>query len=185
MKMGSSPFAWMAIVLSVGTLATLSLLADEAAKPGLNPLAAGDFTIGPNYVVAPEFTVRQDVPKGALQEFTMNSADSKIYPGIAKNKPGTVPYQRKVCVYIPEEYVAGTAAPLLVVQDGMGYKNFMPVMLDNMIGDQLVTTARRLRENWPNKRFLIESSGGIDETNLLERAVNGKSAFHHSVFRVA
>lgn len=49
------------------------------------------------------------------------------------------------------------------------------IMLDNMEGDTLISTARRLKDKWRGKRnFLLESSGGIDETNLRERAVEGK-----------
>src|SRR6266516_706395 len=66
----------------------------------------------------------------------MKSEDSRIYPGIAKNQPGTVPYQRLVCVYVPKQYVAGTPAPFLVVQDGMGYTNRMTVVLDKINNDQ-------------------------------------------------
>ena len=47
------------------------------------------------------------------------------------------------------------------------------IMLDNMEGEQLLQTARRLRERWTGKRFLLETSGGIEESNLRERAVNG------------
>jgi enterochelin esterase-like enzyme len=91
-----------------------------------------DFTIGPNYTNAPELTVRPDVPKGVVHEFTMNSAESKIYPGL------TGPYSRKVYVYVPSQYVPGTPAPFLVVQDGRGYTNKLPVILDNMIFDHRV-----------------------------------------------
>jgi iron(III)-enterobactin esterase len=98
-------------------------------------LADGNFTIGPDYTDAPETIVRADVPHGALHVFTMNSEDSKLYPGIAKNQPGVVPYKRQVCVYVPQQYVAGTAAPFIVVQDGMGYRDLLPVVLDNMIAD--------------------------------------------------
>lgn len=50
------------------------------------------------------------------------------------------------------------------------------IMLDNMEGEMLVGTAARLKERWSGKRkFLIETSGGIDEKNLKERAINGKS----------
>ena len=98
--------------------------------------ADGDFVIGPNYTNAPELTVREGVPRGTLHVFTMNSEDSKLYPGIAKNQPGTVPYQRQVYVYVPAPYVAGTPAPFIVVQDGMGYTNRLPVILDNMIHER-------------------------------------------------
>jgi enterochelin esterase family protein len=89
----------------------------------------GDFTIGPNYTNAPELTPGEGVPKGTVHEFTMTSADSKIYPGL------NGPYSRKVWVYVPHQYVPGTAAPFIIVQDGRGYTNRMPTILDNMIQD--------------------------------------------------
>ena len=48
------------------------------------------------------------------------------------------------------------------------------IMLDNMEGEQLLGTARRLRQKWSGKKFLLETSGGIEEGNLRERAVNGQ-----------
>jgi enterochelin esterase family protein len=100
--------------------------------------ADGDFTIGPDYTNAPEMFVKEGVPHGALHEFTLESTNSRIYPGIAKNQPGTVPYQRKVAVYVPRQYVPGTAAPFIVVQDGMGYAKRMATALDNLIAEQRV-----------------------------------------------
>ena len=40
-------------------------------------------------------------------------------------------------------------------------------------GAELVSVARRLRERHVGKRFLLETSGGITEGNLQERAING------------
>lgn len=49
------------------------------------------------------------------------------------------------------------------------------IMLDNIEGDQLKDVAARLKEKWTGKRkFLFESSGNITETNLHERAINGR-----------
>ncbi|OYV00461.1 MAG: hypothetical protein CFE26_23965, partial [Verrucomicrobiales bacterium VVV1] len=42
-----------------------------------------EFTIGPDFVDAPETKVQPGVPKGKLVEFTMESKDSQIYKGIA------------------------------------------------------------------------------------------------------
>ena len=68
----------------------------------------GNFVIGPPYEPAPELTVKDGVPKGTISEFTMDSKDSKIYPGIARNQPGVVvPYTRQVAVYVPAQYNAG------------------------------------------------------------------------------
>src|SRR4051794_27631882 len=68
----------------------------------------GDYVAAPPYADAPELKPRDNVPKGMVRQFTMNSTDSKIYPGISKTAPGTVvPYQRRVTVYVPSQYVAG------------------------------------------------------------------------------
>ncbi len=87
----------------------------------------GNFTIGPDYTNAPELQFHPNVPKGTIHQFVMDSADSKIYPGL------TGPYHRGVWVYIPSQYVPGTAAPFIVVQDGQGYTNRMAAALDNLI----------------------------------------------------
>src|SRR5215831_13524554 len=81
-------------------------------------------------------SVHEGVPQGAIYEFTMKSADSEIYPGIARDAGtfGTpdptdparlmvttshpAPYTRQVAVYVPKEYVAGSAAPFIVGADG-------------------------------------------------------------------
>jgi len=57
------------------------------AEPGANPPveADGNFLIGPTYVPAPELAEKPGVPKGRIQQFVMDSADSKFYPGIAKD----------------------------------------------------------------------------------------------------
>jgi nicotinate-nucleotide pyrophosphorylase (carboxylating) len=51
------------------------------------------------------------------------------------------------------------------------------VMLDNIEGGELRSVAARLRERWAGsgKKFLLETSGGITESNLHERAISGKS----------
>ena len=45
------------------------------------------------------------------------------------------PYTRRVWVYVPSQYVAGTPAPFIVVQDGGSYAARMTNILDNMIAD--------------------------------------------------
>ena len=108
-------------------------LPDGAVPP---PNVDGNFIIGPTYAVPPETAAQGDIPKGTVIEFTMNSADSKIYPGIARDagalgKPDPAdpaklivttshpaPYTRKVAVYVPKQYVAGSVAPFIVGADG-------------------------------------------------------------------
>src|SRR5579862_4279858 len=97
----------------------------------------GDFVLGPPYADAPELARREDVPHGMVHRFTMNSTDSKMYPGIAKGKPGVTPYARKVSVYVPTQIEPGKPAPFLVSQDSMG-QGELPTILDNMIADKRV-----------------------------------------------
>ncbi len=98
--------------------------------------ADGNFIIGPTHRPSPEVASDGKITNGTVIEFTMNSSDSKIYPGITRepNTFGTpdpadpaklivttshpAPYTRKVAVYVPKQYVAGTAAPLIVSTDG-------------------------------------------------------------------
>jgi iron(III)-enterobactin esterase len=127
--------------------------------PGMNPPVDvdGDFLIGPDYVPAPELTVKEAVPQGKVQQFSMESKDSKFYnPGIARNVFGTVDpnnpktlivethpidYQRPITVYVPAQYVPGTAAPFIVTHDGpaMGKPDMsLPHVLDNLIAQHRV-----------------------------------------------
>jgi len=62
------------------------------------------------------------------------------------------------------------------------------IMLDNIEGNELVSVARRLRERWEGegKKFMLETSGGITEVNLRERAIAeidilSTSSVHQSV----
>lgn len=114
----------------------------------------GNFILGPTHSPAPEMSAADGVPQGAVIEFTMNSADSKIYPGIAReaNTFGTVdpsepgklvvttshpaPYTRHVAVYVPRQYVAGTVAPFIVGADGPDRGLF--TALDSLIAQHRV-----------------------------------------------
>ena len=55
----------------------------DGTVPSAN--ADGNFIIGPTHTPAPEMTA-QDLTNGSVVEFTMSSADSKYYPGIARDK---------------------------------------------------------------------------------------------------
>ena len=136
-------------------LSVLELGAQTAeTRPAASPARTTDdveFSIGPAYANAPEMAVHPDVPKGAIYTFTMLSADSKIYPGISKTQPGTVSYKRQVWVYVPAGYVAGTPAPFIVAQDGHGYLDTLPLVLDNLINEKRVPAMVAI---------LINSGGG-------------------------
>jgi enterochelin esterase family protein len=116
--------------------------------------ADGNFIIGPTHNADPGMSANNDVPRGTVIEFTMNSSDSKIYPGIARdpNTFGAVDpvdpaklvvttshpasYTRKVAVYVPKQYVPGSVAPLLVGTDGPDSRLFSA--LDNLIAQRKV-----------------------------------------------
>ncbi|MGE5084282.1 MAG: alpha/beta hydrolase [Acidobacteriota bacterium] len=113
----------------------------------------GNFVIGPTHNAAPEMAANEGVPKGDVFEFTMESKDSKIYTGIAR-EPNTfavpdpanpnkvivnsypAPYTRRVAVYVPKQYVPGTEAPFIVGADGPDPTLF--AALDNLIAGHRV-----------------------------------------------
>jgi enterochelin esterase-like enzyme len=113
----------------------------------------GNFVLGPTHPPAPEMSVQPGVPQGEVIEFTMSSADSKFYPGIGREEgtfprpdpsdptkvivsSGPKPYTRKVAVYVPKQYVRGTAAPFIVGADGPDRLLF--TALDNLIAQKRV-----------------------------------------------
>jgi iron(III)-enterobactin esterase len=116
--------------------------------------ADGNFIIGPTHGPALQMVVHEGVPRGAVHTFTMSSADSKIFPGIARDSgtfgtvsptdPATLvvttshpaPYTRTVAVYVPAQYVPGTIAPFIVGADGPDQSLFTG--LDNLIAERRV-----------------------------------------------
>jgi len=119
-----------------------------------SPDSNGNFIIGPTHNPAPEMTEQENVPQGTIYQFTMDSKDSKIYPGIARD-PGTfgtvdstnparlivttshpAPYTRHVEVYVPKQYVAGTPAPFIVGADGPDHMLF--TALNNLVAERKV-----------------------------------------------
>jgi enterochelin esterase-like enzyme len=157
--------------LVLGAFVILSLVsmsgaisADDPPKDGkADPLADGDYKIGPTYTDAPELKVKPDVPKGKRFNFTMMSEESKMFPGLRG------PYKRNVSVYVPSQYVAGTPAPFIVIHDAMA-SGQMSRLLDNMIAE------KRL----PVMVAIFVPSGGCDskgsERGLEYDTVSGKYA---------
>jgi enterochelin esterase-like enzyme len=117
--------------------------ATELPDGAIPPVKDGNFIIGPTHNRAPEFEVQENVPHGTVYQFTMRSEDSKFYPGIERDAPDPTnpekvvntshpaPYTRHVAVYVPKQYVPGTAAPFLVGADGMD--RAWATVFDNMI----------------------------------------------------
>ena len=98
--------------------------------------ALGNYVIGPPYSPAAEMAGDPAVLEGTVHNFTMESTDSKTYPGIRReqgtfgtpdpNNPAKLdvttsapaPYTRRLAVYVPKQYVPGTIAPFIVGADG-------------------------------------------------------------------
>ncbi|MCW3053709.1 MAG: putative esterase [Chthonomonadales bacterium] len=73
-------------------------IADLPKLLSLSPGAGdGDYQLSPAYANAPELTPHSDVPKGTVYRFRMNSTDSALYSGIAKDRSGQlVPYSHRI-----------------------------------------------------------------------------------------
>lgn len=117
---------------------TAGYVAAKELPDGMNAPANvdGNFILGPTHTPAPEAMEQVSVPQGTVYTFDMESKDSKLYPGIVREKdtcgqpdpqntaklivttshPGS--YTRHVSVYVPKQYVAGTVAPFIVGADG-------------------------------------------------------------------
>jgi iron(III)-enterobactin esterase len=112
----------------------------------------GNFIIGPTHPSALGITATE--LRGTVYNFTIESKDSRIYPGIARD-PGTsgtpdptdpaklivttshpAPYTRKVAVYVPKQYVPGSVAPFIVGADGPDALLF--AALDALIAEKRV-----------------------------------------------
>jgi enterochelin esterase-like enzyme len=114
----------------------------------------GNFVIGPTHPADSATVAHDGVPRGTIVTFTMRSAESRLFPGIARDSGtfGTpdasdptalvvttsraAPWTRRVSVYVPNGYVRGTAAPLLVGADGPDSLLF--TTLDNLIARKRV-----------------------------------------------
>jgi enterochelin esterase-like enzyme len=129
-----------------------------------SPSVDGNFILGPTHPVAPALAgfVANPLTKGTVPQlahgriftFTMTSADSKIYPGIAlapdatrtadPNDPAKMvvtgshpsPWTRTVAIYVPKAYKPGTAAPFIVGADGPDWMLF--AALDALISQHRI-----------------------------------------------
>jgi enterochelin esterase-like enzyme len=117
----------------------------------------GDFTIGPDYPRDPDLTDR-GAPRGRDFQFSMSSADSAIFKGddATLNADQRHPFTRQVNVYVPAQYVDGSAAPILVIHDGPGPLELVKRALDNLGSEQ--DPARRL----PAFIAIAVANGGSD-----------------------
>jgi iron(III)-enterobactin esterase len=160
------------------------------AQLGTNPPVDrdGDFVIGPPYAAPRELDVASGTPRGRVEQFAMESADSKFFPGIARNAPGAVDpdnprtlrlevhpqaYQRAITVYIPAGVQPGQTLPFMVVHDGprLGQQEqTLPPVLDNLIAQKRVPAMAAI---------LIQNGGGDaqgSQRGLEYDTVSGKFA---------
>jgi enterochelin esterase-like enzyme len=150
----------IALAASVALAAPVRKYDDKGAPPfkvlkeGENPPldAYANFVIGPKYVPAPERKKVAGVPEGKVEQFVIDSKETKLFnPGIARKKFGKVDpnnpktlivetykidYKRKIGVYIPAQYKPGTEAPFMVVHDGPGLG--MKTIIDNLIAQKRI-----------------------------------------------
>lgn len=112
----------------------------------------GDFSTGPDYTPAPEQKLRVGIPHGKLVEFYMNSASSKVFPGVDN------PFDRLVSVYIPAQYVPGRPAPFIFSADSYGLRDRqLANILDNMIADRrLPVMVAVMAANGPGQERSLE-----------------------------
>lgn len=165
----SKPWAFSLTVTLLFTQAALAQppvrrFDDPGAPPftvlraGVNPPldVDGNFVIGPDYTPAAERKAVEGVPRGRVQQFTIDSRETKLFnPGIARRVFGKVDpknprtlivethaidYKRQITVYIPAQYQAGREAPFMVCHDGpAGRPNMqLPQILDNLIAQKRV-----------------------------------------------
>jgi enterochelin esterase-like enzyme len=163
-------------------ITSLSAILLLSALPlAAQPADQSEATIGPDYTPAPELAI----PHGNLVGFTMESTDSKIYPGIARidnevmarrdqwgnrlaaplegnSKPQ--PYSRRVTLYVPPAPPGPPGAgrgqgprvlPFMVVQDGQSYVARMVPVLDRLIAEKKI----------PAIAVIFINSGGSDAQN--------------------
>jgi len=90
----------------------------------------GIFQVPGPFKAAPEFQRGAGVPQGDVVRFSI--ASSVIFP----NAP-----ERKIAAYVPKQYVVGTPAPVMVIQDGTDFYGFdgaFPPVFDNLIAQDKI-----------------------------------------------
>ncbi len=110
---------------AIDAMAGLPSPAGEGGATDPGTLGDGDFMISPPYMAGRVAVT--NVPHSTAYAFTMTS--TMVYPA---NGP------RVVTVYIPKQYVDGTAAPFIVVQDGNAPATGLPEIVtagENLYGD--------------------------------------------------
>jgi len=115
------------------------------------------------YEVHPDSRERPEVPKGTLKQ--MPAWESKIFDGTS----------RDWWVYVPAQHKGGTPAAVMVFQDGLSYKDYVPTVFDNLIaqGDMPVTVGifiqpGRFKDGRANRSFEYDTLSDQYARFLLE-----------------
>lgn len=156
-------------ILACTTLATAQPVRkfDDKGAPPFTVLKAGEnppldaydnFVIGPKYVAAPERNVVDGVPRGKVEQFIIDSKETRLLnPGIARKQFGTVDpnnpktlivethtidYKRAITVYLPASLKPDAVSPFMVVHDGPPAsktpKSNLQTILDNLIAQKRI-----------------------------------------------
>ncbi len=156
-------FSSIRVILLAGLFANLSPRSRAADAYTENPgkEGNGDFTIGPEYKVAPDLTDLGN-PKGKSFQFSMPLAESKIFRGddpTLEPKSHAVRTERKIFVYVPAAYKDGDKAPYFIIHDGPGQLNLVRNALDNL------TISKDPNRKLPAFIAIAVENGGNDGKN--------------------
>ena len=118
---------------SNGAYVPATELPDSSAPPSSRD---GNFILGPTHTPSAEIHQVSPLLRGVISTFTISSAESAHYPGIARD-PGTfgtpdpkdaaklivttshpAPYSRRVTVYLPAQRTPGEVLPFIIGADG-------------------------------------------------------------------
>ncbi len=126
--------SWTVAALMLVGLGIGHAMAEDPVKAASgNADGNGNFVVGPEYSVDPDLQDRGS-PKGKYFEFSMPLSNSRIFRGDDATLEASkeVRKERKIYVYIPNQYQDGTKAPILVMHDGPSNMDLVRNGLDNL-----------------------------------------------------
>lgn len=97
----------------------------------------GDITISPPYAPHPDILRKASNPHGKIYSFILPSQGT-LFEGLDNTLSVPHIFMREVRVYVPEQYIDGTPAPFMVVQDGDLFVTDVRNTLDNLIAAKKV-----------------------------------------------
>lgn len=145
------------LVCTLLFVATFSVPLVAQQHPADDSSGNGNHIVGPEYRIDPDLTDKGN-PKGKYFEFAMPLADSKIFRGddVTLNPKKPVRKERKIFVYVPDQYKDGTKAPILVMHDGPNRLKLVRNALDNL------TISKDVNRKLPAFIAISVQNGGND-----------------------